>query len=183
MAQNKKDVIWRLRPGADRRFNAGHPWVYSNELAESPKGVEPGALVELQDASQKFMARGYGNPASLISFRVLTRDPNEKEPLSPQNLAQRFSAAAELRAKVGLKDFSYRLCFAEADGLPGLIIDRYVLKGGTQAFVVQAHTAGMDRCLPEIFQALEIHAGENWEKTGIVLRNDVSVRKLEDLRR
>ncbi|MBC7692073.1 MAG: class I SAM-dependent rRNA methyltransferase [Methylotenera sp.] len=181
MAQINKDVIWRLRPGADRRFNSGHPWVYSNELAESPKGIEPGQVVELQDASNKFLARGYGNPASLISFRILSKNPAEKNPLSPETLARKFGAAAKLREKVGLKDFSYRLCFAEADGLPGLIIDRYVLKAGGQAFVIQAHTAGIDRALPEIFKALELHAAESWSKTGIVLRNDVSVRKLEGL--
>src|SRR6476620_4123002 len=93
-------TIWRLRPGADRRFRAGHPWVYSNELAESPKGLEPGAPVELRDVAGKFLARGYGNPHSLIAFRALSRLETEVEPWSPAGLAKRLGEAQELRRQL-----------------------------------------------------------------------------------
>src|SRR6187551_831403 len=75
--------IWRLQSGLDRRFKTGHPWVYSNELQGSPKGITPGDPIELHDAGGKFLARGYGNPASLIAFRLLTRDPAFTDPMSP----------------------------------------------------------------------------------------------------
>src|SRR4051812_44487792 len=113
-------TIWRLKKGSDRRVRAGHPWVYSNELMSSPKGIEPGAPVELQDAGGAFLARGYGNPHSLIAFRVLSRDPEEKDAVTPQGVLKRLRRAQALREGLDLKNTSYRLCFGEADHLPGL---------------------------------------------------------------
>lgn len=177
--------VWRLKPGSDRRFRAGHPWVYSNELAESPKGIEPGASVELRDATGKFLARGYGNPNSLIAFRELSRVPSDETPHTPQGVLERLKRAARLREQMGLASVSYRLSFGEADQLPGLIIDRYLLEGGEQVFVVQAHTAGMDRLMPELEAMLQAHVktakGPDWSRTAIVLNNDVGFRKMEGL--
>ncbi len=179
-----------LRAGMDRRFRSGHPWVYSNELAQSPKGLEPGEPVELRDAGGKFLARGYGNPASLITFRALSRDPEVAEPLSLEQLTQTLRQAAEARFAAGLRDVSFRLCFGEADRLPGLVIDRFVVgeKGGVdaaQVFVLQAHTAGMDRVVPQLVQALETLTPSlgriPWARTAVVVRNDMNVRKLEGI--
>jgi 23S rRNA (cytosine1962-C5)-methyltransferase len=178
----KSPVQWRLRAGADRRFRAGHPWVYSNELAESPKGLEPGGEVELRDAGGKFLARGYGNPASLIAFRALTRDAADEDPLSDEGLLSRLREAWRFRASLGLNVASARLCFGEADRLPGLIVDRYVLADGRLAFVAQAHTAGMDRVSARLPGLLEkLAAEEDRPLAAVVLRNDVGVRKLEGL--
>ncbi len=163
-------TVWRLRSGADRRFRSGHPWVYSNELLESPKGIEPGAPVELRDAGGKFLARGYGNPHSLIAFR--------KGPSSSDEVFAALEQAKRLRQTLGLSETSYRLCFGEADGLPGLVIDRYRIED-SWAFVIQAHTAGAQNWLPELPNLLErLFPGE---KHAIVLRNDIGVRKLEGL--
>ncbi|MCM2321774.1 MAG: class I SAM-dependent rRNA methyltransferase [Oligoflexia bacterium] len=177
--------VWRLKSGADRRFRGGHPWVYSNELTESPKGIEPGEPMELRDATGKFLARGYGNPKSLIAFRALTRDEAEVAPLGPDFLVRALERAGRLRAATGLAKVSHRLCFGEADGLPGLIVDRYRTKDA-QVFVVQAHTAGMDRVLGSVPELLRSYVASQadpvaWEKTAIVFRNDVGVRKLEGL--
>ena len=177
--------MWRIRRGMDRRFRAGHPWVYSNELLESPKGIEPGDLVELQDAGGQFLARGMGNPQSLISFRTLTRDPRISDPYGFEELLQVLKNAAELRKAMGFGPYSHRLCFGEADGLAGLVIDRYVTLRG-QVFVVQAHTGGADRILSQILGLLEsltqsAYFEFEWSKTGVVVRNDLSVRKLEGL--
>jgi len=187
MTNSKPMQTWRLKSGADRRFRSGHPWVYSNELAASPAGIEPGAPIELCDAGGKFLARGYGNPHSLIAFRVLSRNPAVAEPLAAGEIAKVLLEALALRLSMGFGKTSFRLCFGEADGLPGLVIDRYRL-ASSQVFVVQAHTAGMDRILPEIEKILEkvtqslAGAGEPaWERTGIVIRNDLGVRKLEGI--
>src|SRR4051812_19618884 len=102
-----KAPIWRLRSGQDKRFRSGHPWVYSNELSASPKGLEPGAPVELHDAGGKFLARGYGNPHSLIAFRALSRDPEETNPASFAGALSRLTRATELRATLGLQDVSH----------------------------------------------------------------------------
>ncbi|MGZ3696809.1 MAG: class I SAM-dependent rRNA methyltransferase [Bdellovibrionota bacterium] len=176
-----KAHVWRLRAGADRRFRSGHPWVYSNELTESPKGVAPGDPVELRDAAGKFLARGYGNPHSLIAFRVLSRNPSDENPHTPEAVLTKLKRAAKLRADLGLGEFSHRLCYGESDGLPGLVIDRYVTAHGL-VYVVQAHTAGMDRLMPEIERLLEgLTPASQWGRAAIVLRNDLSVRKFEGL--
>src|SRR6185295_1181003 len=118
---------WRLKSGLDRRFRSGHPWAYSNELQASPKGIRPGDRVELHDAGGRFLARGYGSPVSLIAFRSLTRDELFTEPTSAQGLRQTLERASRLRESLGLAAYSHRLCFGEADRLPGLVIDRFKL--------------------------------------------------------
>lgn len=186
--------VWKLKSGFDRRFRAGHPWVYSNELEQSPKGVALGEAIELQDASGKFLAWGYGNPQSLISFRAVSRKSEERDALEVSGFARALLRAYQLRVSLGLKDVSFRLCFGEADHLPGLVIDRYQLdghpQGWTQVFVVQAHTAGMDVRKDQIVQALErltregmSHVGcdVSWDSTVVVVRNEMGARKLEGL--
>lgn len=158
--------------------------MYSNELAGSPKGIEPGAPVELRDSKDQFLARGYGNPNSLIAFRALSRNPEVLDPCSAEQLHQALHAAQRLREISGLAANSHRLIFGEADRIPGLVIDRYRLAQpeGAQVFVIQAHTAGAQRMLPEVQSAIERFAGsQTLSKTALVLRNDVGVRKLEGL--
>jgi 23S rRNA (cytosine1962-C5)-methyltransferase len=180
-------TVWKLKKGMDRRFRAGHPWVYSNELSESPKGIEPGAAVLLQDPGGVPLALGYGNPKSLIAFRALTRGPLEGvDPFTSSFLATALSSALSVRVRGGMGSASFRLSFGEADSLPGLIIDRYLI-GDSQAFVAQAHTAGADRLLEKLPEALQllvakIPGGVSWEKTAIVYRNDLGVRALEGIR-
>jgi 23S rRNA (cytosine1962-C5)-methyltransferase len=174
-------VIWRLKAGMDRRFRAGHPWVYSNELQGSPKGIQPGDPIELHDAGGKFLARGYGSPVSLIAFRALSRDPDFTEPASPAGLHRTLARAAHLRESLGLAYASHRLCFGEADGLPGLVVDRYRLSGGSDVLVAQAHTAGAERMLGALPESLATLLGPAWSKARLLVRNDLSVRKLEGL--
>lgn len=184
-------TIWKLKKGMDRRFRAGHPWVYSNELSVSPKGIEPGAPILLQDAAGLPLALGYGNPNSLIAFRTLVRGSSNGigdgiDPFSTSFLAQALSSALSVRIRGGMGSASFRLCFGEADFLPGLVVDRYFM-GDTQAFVAQAHTAGADRMLaylPEALQSIlaKIPGGVSWEKTAIVYRNDLGVRALEGIK-
>ncbi|MBI2602798.1 MAG: class I SAM-dependent rRNA methyltransferase [Deltaproteobacteria bacterium] len=177
--------IWRLKNGLDKRFRSGHPWVYSNELASSPKGIDAGQLIELQDKSGHFLAKGYGNPHSLIAFRALSRNPQVVDPMSPDWVTHALVKAACLRRTIGLSKVSHRLCFGEADGIPGLVIDRYRTESG-QVFVVQAHTAGAQRICNSILGILETYTGDvttdvPWDKTSVVLRNDIGARKLEGL--
>jgi 23S rRNA (cytosine1962-C5)-methyltransferase len=183
-------AVWRLRKGMDRRFRAGHPWVYSNELMESPKGIEPGAAVQLQDAGGAFLALGYGNPKSLIAFRTLTRAPGDAKldtPFTSGFLNGKLLDAHSLRHRLGLTQWSYRLCYGEGDFVPGLIIDRYRTRAG-QVFVVQAHTAGADQMLGVLLPALETFANETakrdpepvaWSHTAVIINNELGVRALE----
>lgn len=180
-------VRWALKKGADRRFRSGHPWIFSNELLASPKGISPGALVELLDHQGNFLAFGYGHPNSLISFRELTRSSKE-EPNSDGFFVSKFQKMVQFRNSLGLKNASYRLCFGEADGLPGLIVDRYVVSGSLgQWLVIQAQTAGAEVLTQSIMSALESlstqeQLGFSWNQTGVIVKNDSSMRGLEGLK-
>ena len=185
-------TVWKLRTGADKRVRSGHPWVFSNELAESPKGHPAGAPVELQDARGQFVARGYGNPHSLISFRALSFSPQEKEPTSYEALHSKLLTAWRMRKSLGFKG-SFRLCFGESDYLPGLVLDYYLVEQNgkrSQVFAAQVVAAGISSALhdvPLFFQQLVEKARTEglseitWDQTAVVLRNDVGVRKLEGL--
>ncbi|WP_246845824.1 class I SAM-dependent rRNA methyltransferase [Bdellovibrio sp. ZAP7] len=185
-------TVWRLRTGADKRIRSGHPWVFSNELSVSPKGLPPGTPVELQDAKGQFLARGYGNPHSLIAFRALTFNSQDKEPTGFNFLHDKVLNSWKVRKAAGFRG-SFRLAFGESDYIPGLVLDYYVIDQGgkrAQVFVAQLVTAGMDQALQNteaFFHGLTEKAKEqglsefDWSQTAVVIRNDVSVRKLEGL--
>ncbi len=184
--------IWRLKKGGDIRLRSGHPWVFSNELQDSPKGILPGEIVEIQTLSGQFMARGYGNPQSLIAFRALSFDAHVEEPGNPVNVVNKLIKSWKNRHLLGFSK-SFRLCYSEADFLPGVIIDRYLttVENKTyQIFSYQLLTAGMQKIFSqseEIFRLLVENAIENkysdvpWERTILLTKNDVQIRKLEGL--
>ncbi|MEY4617199.1 MAG: hypothetical protein RJB66_2159 [Pseudomonadota bacterium] len=182
-------IRWVLKKGDDRRLRSGHPWVFSNELMSSPKGLIPGELVEMVDQKGHFLARGYGNPHSLIAFRAVSWSEGEKEILSPDFFVNRLMRAWKVRSLSGLQQ-SFRLCYGEADGMPGLIVDRYITKTGV-VFAVQLLTAGMQKNLHSIAESVFSLLLERARQEGltsfdghqlaIVIRNDVNIRKLEGL--
>ena len=163
--------IIRLNPNQDRRLRAGHPWAYSNELRMLPdyRAMEPGLPVRLEGAEGWRYGTFMFNPHSLIAARLLDRDPAAA--IDAAWVAERIASAAALRARITDSPF-HRLVHAEADRLPGLVIDRY----GDLA-VVQANTAGMDRLLPEITAALVDRLGIRT----VVARNDSGARAQEGL--
>ncbi len=188
MASPQIPTIWRLRQGLEKKFSKGHPWIFSNDLDQSPKGHPPGAFVELRDSRDQFLAFGYGNPATLIAFRALSRVPVVSV---LELLKEIFAKAARARSVTEVDRFSHRMGFGEADGLPGIIIDRYLTTkpSAAQVFVVQSSTAGGDQLLPDIKQALldfpgraRAFAGKGQELPGIiVLAQDSSSRAMEGL--
>ncbi|MFN3449207.1 MAG: class I SAM-dependent rRNA methyltransferase, partial [Roseococcus sp.] len=109
------------------------------------------------------------NPHSLIALRRLERDP--ETPLDAAWFARRIEAAMRLRARLGL-GAHHRLVHAEADGLPGLVLDRY-----GEAIALQANTAGMEAATPLILEALH----GLLRPATVVARNDAAVRALEGL--
>ncbi|HSN18432.1 MAG TPA: RlmI/RlmK family 23S rRNA methyltransferase, partial [Gammaproteobacteria bacterium] len=161
-----------LRKNEDRRLRAGHLWVFSNEvdIGRTPlKAFQPGDLVEIQSASGHVIGTGYVNPNSLISARILSRDPQHLPDRSL--LVHRLNIALALRERLYPKPY-YRLVFGESDGLPGLVVDRY-----GDVLVCQVTTAGMERLKADIVAALE----KVLKPAVIVFRNDVGVRELEGL--
>ena len=170
---------WMLKKGSEKKFRSGHPWVFSSELAQSPKSVEPGGLIELRDFQGTALAVGYGHPNSMISFRTLSLDA--KEAIDTPFFERRFAKAFRARMKAGVGEHSHRFIFAEGDFIPGLIIDRFLLTGDQQVFVLQSSTAGIEKLLPQIMTALESFAKEKWADTSVVFANDSKSRALEGL--
>jgi 23S rRNA (cytosine1962-C5)-methyltransferase len=160
-----------LRRGEERRFRSGHPWAFSNEIdmTNEAKALAPGSVVVLTTAGGDRLCLATFNPHSLIGARLLTSDI--ETPIDASFFAARFARAAQLRQRLIGRPF-YRLVHAEADGLPGLIVDRF-----DDVFAVQANTAGMDRLLPQIVEALQ----SSFAPRAIVLKNDSPVRGLEGL--
>lgn len=167
-------TVLRLKPHQDKRLRAGHLWVYSNEIdtAKTPlKGIEPGERVVLENAHGKFVGHGYANPNSLICARLVSRD---RDHLLDQSLiVHRLKIALALRERYYPGPY-YRLVFGEADGLPGLVVDRY-----GDHLVAQLTTAGMEAMRDEVLAALL----KVLKPSSVLWRNDSAVRELEGLTR
>jgi 23S rRNA (cytosine1962-C5)-methyltransferase len=165
--------IVRLLPGRHKRLAGGHPWVYSNEIAmdAAAKALAPGSLVTLQDERGEALGLAMFNPRPLISARLL--DARATRRVDEDFLVRRLERALEIRASL-FDAPCYRLVHAEADGLPGLVVDRF---GGT--LVCQLNSAGMDRLEPMLLAALDRVVAPD----AVVLRNDSSARGVEGLDR
>jgi 23S rRNA (cytosine1962-C5)-methyltransferase len=166
-----KPPLVALRRGEERRLRSGHPWAFSNEIEMTPatKALEPGSVVALTTAGGDRIGLATFNPHSLIGARLLT--DTVEVAIDAAYFAGRFKRAMALRDKLIGRPF-YRLAHAEADGLPGLIVDRF-----GDVIAVQANSAGMDRLLPQIVEALQ----SLLTPRAIVVKNDSPVRGLEGL--
>ncbi len=139
----------RLKPKANARaLRHGFPWVYSNELVTDrrTRKLAPGTLAVLEDEAMRPLGLVAVNPDSKIIARMLDRDPDAE--ISQSWFAQRIAHALELREQLYDAPF-YRLIHAEADGLPGVIIDRF---GDT--CVVQPNAAWADTHVEALAAAL-----------------------------
>ncbi|MBX9977761.1 MAG: class I SAM-dependent rRNA methyltransferase [Alphaproteobacteria bacterium] len=153
-----------------KRFQGGHPWIFSNEIEmdTDAKALPKGSLVRLNDTGGQFIACGYFNPNSLIAVRILSR---KDRPINEKWFADVMQNAARVR-DVLMGSPYYRLIHGEADGLPGVVIDRY-----GDAFVVQLNTAGADMLGALIVGALETV----FSPKHIIIRQDQNIRKLEGI--
>ena len=163
--------VLRLLPGRHKRLSHGHPWAYSNEIAldAAAKALEPGTLVRLEAAGGEALGVAFFNPHSLVAARLLSRDAEAA--IDVPFLAARLNRALALRETLYREPY-YRLVHAEADGLPGLAIDRY-----GDMLVCQVNAAGMERLIEPLVAAL----GEVLHPRVVLLRNDAPVRALEGL--
>ena len=170
MTTNRLPII-RLHPGRTKRLLQGHPWVYSNEVQmdTAAKAVAPGSPVRLVDAGGAPLGVATFNPHTLIAARVLSRDPDTV--IDRDWLAGRLRRALALRDKLFNRPF-YRVVHAEADGLPGLIVDRY-----GDVVTVQANSVFIEERMAEILAVID----EVLTPSAVILRNDSTQRAMEGL--
>jgi 23S rRNA (cytosine1962-C5)-methyltransferase len=142
-----------LKRGAGRRLLAGHAWVYRGEIADLRGRWSAEDAVDVLDADGRRLGRGFYNPRTSLACRLLTRSD---EDVGAALFRQRLEAALAFRRSNGLTASAYRLCWSEADGLPGLVVDRYA-----KVSVFQCLTLGMARRASWVAEALDaLFAGD-----------------------
>jgi 23S rRNA (cytosine1962-C5)-methyltransferase len=155
------------RKAADR-LEAGHPWIFRSDVT-SVNEAGRGDAVDVVDARGRTLGTAHYSSTSNIALRMLSDRAVE---IDRAFFEERIAAAGGYRRRVVENSDAYRMVFGEADSLPGLVIDRY----GDSA-VVQTLSQGMDRGLETIAGILV----ENYGVRRVVARNDVAVRRHEDL--
>lgn len=162
--------ILRLKKNEERRLQAGHLWIYSNEVDTALKNFTSGQEVTVEAYDKTQLGSAYVNPHSLITARLFSRVPNQR--LDYDYFKEKIQNALRLRESI-FKSPYYRLVFSEGDFLPGLILDRF-----NTIFVMQANTAGIDKKTDTIIKVLlDIFL----DTESIILRNDSSSREIEGL--
>jgi len=153
------------RRGAGR-WRAGHPWIYRSDVRDEPDDAAAG-VVQVRDASDRYLGHALYSPRSEIRLRLLS---GADETIDIDWWRRSIAAAAARRE--GIPATAYRVVHAEADGLPSLIVDRY-----GPYVCVQLLSAGLEAQRPDVLAAIEAVL----RPQGILLRNDVPIRRHEEL--
>ncbi len=161
----------RLKPRAHKRLLQGSPWIYSNEIEmdAAARALAQGEIVRLSGADGHALGVAMFNRHPLIAARLLSRDPKAR--IDAAFLTERLRRALTIRERLFEAPY-YRLVHAEADGLPGVIIDRF-----GDVLVAQINTAGAERLTPLLLEALQ----QTVAPKTVVLRNDTPARQTEGL--
>ena len=158
----------RLRDGKERSLLRRHPWVFQGSIDKGK--ADPGETVRIEAADGKFLAWGAFSPTSMIRVRAWSFD--EAERIDRDFFARRIARALALRQRLPIASDGVRLIHGEADGLPGLIVDRY---GDTLS--AQFLSAGTERWRDTLVELLIAASGA----TRLYERSDSGVRGLEGL--
>ncbi len=162
----------KLKKDAERRINAGHLWIFSNDIdtnTNSLKNYSAGELVRIETSFGKSIAIGYINPQCLLCIRILTLDIHEK--IDTDFFIRKFETAQSKREALFSEKY-YRVVFGESDRLPGVVIDQY-----NNIIVMQINTAGMENLKPFLIAA----AQHVFNPESIALKCDSSERSIEGL--
>lgn len=161
---------------AARSLRSGHPWVYADEVLRADAACTNGQIVDVTTRSGHWLGAGFYNSASKIRVRVLSRNANDR--FDEAFWARRVQYAIDYRRTVMGADFdNCRLIFGEADGFPGLTVDRF-----GPILVAQVLSLGMELRKTQLFALLlqTLRAcGEQIE--AIYERNDVKLREKEGM--
>jgi len=153
---------------AEARLDSGHPWIYSSDVTDA-RNAAPGEAVRVLNERGRFLGVAHFSAASQIRLRLLAR---EDRPIDRGFFLDRLRAAIEFRRRTVQDTDACRLVHGEADLLPALIVDQYA-----GHLSVQFLDQGMDRAAPLIVECLR----ELLEPESVIARNDVPVRRLEQL--
>ena len=159
-----------VKPESVKKLQNQYPWLYADEIADLRGDAQAGEIVELHDARGSFIARAFFNPTSHIRARVLTYDATEK--INRAFFETRLALAAARRVNALGHTNAMRVVHAEADQLPGLVIDKFA-----DILVAQFRNAGAELFRKEIVQAMKKVLGAR----GAYERSDTQARAEEGL--
>ncbi|HEV6967160.1 class I SAM-dependent rRNA methyltransferase [Roseateles sp.] len=158
----------RLRPGKERSLLKRHPWVFEGSVARG--GADAGETVRVESAEGEFLCWAAFSPKSQIRLRAWSFDEGER--IDAAFFRRRIDQAIAMRARLAIASDGWRLVHGEADGLPGLVVDRY---GDT--LVAQFASAGAERWKATIADALLAATG----LARLYERSDAQAREWEGL--
>jgi len=158
----------RLRPGKERSLQRRHPWIFESAIAKG--GADAGELVRVQADDGRFLAWAAYSPASKIRARAWSFDESER--IDAAFFRRRVAQAVAARGLFDIRSDGMRLVHGEADGLPGLIVDRY-----GDLLVGQFLSSGVEHWKGVLVEALLAQTG----LTHFYERSDASGREREGL--
>ncbi len=159
-----------LKPGREKSLKRRHPWVYDGAVERILGEPAAGATVAVRSASGDFLAWAAYNPASRIAARVWSW--HEAEVVDAALMSRRIDAAIAYRASLPIDSDAKRLIYGEADGLPGVVLDRYA-----DVLVLQLTTAGAEAWRETLLALI----AKRLPQCAIYERSDAEVRALEGL--
>ena len=159
-----------------RWVEQGHPWIYADEVIRQEGDCENGALVDAVSEKGKYLGTGFLSRQSKIRVRLLSRNANDR--FDESFWQRRIQYAWDYRKTVMGDDISCcRVIFGEADGFPGLTVDRF-----SDILVTQTLSVGMERVKNTVFPLLvKVLREDGQQIRGIFERNDVAIRALEGM--
>ena len=158
-----------------RWVGEGHPWIYESDV----RGIEPcenGSLADAVSEKGRYLGTGFYSARSKIRLRLLSRNANDR--FDEAFWRRRLRYAWDYRKAVMDVDLDCcRVIFGEADGFPGLTVDKF-----HDLLVTQTLSVGMEKIKPMLFPALvEMLREDGQEIRGLYERNDVAIRALEGM--
>lgn len=167
-----------ITPKGEASIKRGHPWVYADELTFDFDENEAanGALIDVFSTKDRYLGTGFLSKNSKIRIRILSSNANEK--FDEAFWRRRVSYALSMRKTVMKEDYSCcRLIFGEADGIPGLTVDRY-----NDILSTEVLSYGTELVKEVIYKALcELLSEDGVIVRGIYERNEAKIRELEGL--
>lgn len=161
-----------LKSRRDKPVKNRHPWVFSGSIEQTGGEISPGDLVTVHDSHGQYLATGTYNPFSQIAIRLLCWDSYQPIDTSFWRSKIQQALAARTALDIATNSNAYRLINAEADGLPGLVVDRYA-----DDLVIQCLTLGIDQRKQMLVELLL----DQLRPTQVIERSDSDIRYKEGL--
>ena len=177
MKQTRDYPRFTVSRKGERWTDQGHPWIYAEEIRSKSEEPENGALCDAVGEGGKYIGTGFYSRESKIGLRLVSRNFNDR--FDAAFWRRRIQYAWDYRKTVlGTEDLGCcRLVFGEADGFPGLTVDRF-----SNLLSVQTLSVGMERIKDLVFPLIvEVLRADGQQIDGVFERNDVAIRGLEGL--